>query len=83
MNCHGCHGVTLLIIFIYKSCVINIGARRAPRKAGVCSGESGSFLGGKSTFAPRKVRGLEKALKRHKKGHSRVPQDLVNNVDFV
>ena len=28
----------------------------APRKAGVCSEESGGFLGGKSDFARRKVR---------------------------
>ena len=48
----------------------------APGKVEVSSEESPSFLGGKSDT-------LKTPLKSTKKGHSRAPQTLVNNVDVV
>ena len=50
-----------------------------PGKAEVSSEESRSLLGGKSEFPPRKVRPGEPVPS----SRSRVPQTLVNNVDFV
>ena len=54
-------------------------SREALRKPGVCSEESGGFLGGKSNFARRKVQRPEKALKRAALG---LPEVLINNVYF-
>ena len=54
---------------------------KARRKVRWYAGESGGFLRGKSEFARRKVRvSSEEPVP---SSRSRVPQTLVNNVDFV